>query len=167
MKNCASVSKILWKYVVCKGKGKGHPRTGHEGPEGEQLYSCTLPSTSALNGGEWSTPRPRPLYPPPRKDPVPIVQEAGWAPWIRSPDRPARSESLYRLSYCGPPYLHGTDQEAASELAVFNFGSFKHDGDRGDSCSSTSNDFDKNGCYYNIHNPMWFTVLIMLHYTWY
>jgi hypothetical protein len=48
-------------------------------------------------------------------DPVSIVQEAGWAPgpvWtvaeilaptgIRSPDRPARSESLYRLSYSGP-----------------------------------------------------------------
>ena len=50
----------------------------------------------------------------PRKDPVPTVQEAGWAPgpvWtgaenlaptgIRSPDRPARGESLYRLSYPG------------------------------------------------------------------
>ena len=48
------------------------------------------------------------------KDPVRIVQEAGWAPdsvWtgaenlttkgIRSPDRPASSESLYRLSYHG------------------------------------------------------------------
>ena len=48
----------------------------------------------------------------PGKDLVPIVQEAGWAPglvWIgvenlapteiRSPDSPARSESLYRLSY--------------------------------------------------------------------
>jgi hypothetical protein len=46
------------------------------------------------------------------RDPIPIVQEAGWAPglvWIgaeylaatgiRSPDRPARSELLYRLSY--------------------------------------------------------------------
>ena len=46
------------------------------------------------------------------KEPVPIVQEAGWAPgpvWtgaenlapigIRSPDRPARSQTLYRLSY--------------------------------------------------------------------
>ena len=52
---------------------------------------------------------------PPGKDPVPIVQGAGWAPepvWtgtenlaltgIRFPDRPARSESLYRLSYRGP-----------------------------------------------------------------
>jgi len=50
------------------------------------------------------------LYP--GKDPVPIVQEAGWAPgpvWtgaqnlalsgIRSSDYPARSQSLYRLSY--------------------------------------------------------------------
>ena len=48
----------------------------------------------------------------PGKDPVPIVQEAGWAPgpvWtgaenlfptgIRSPDSPARSQSLYRLTY--------------------------------------------------------------------
>ena len=54
------------------------------------------------------TPRP---YLTPGKDPLPIVQETGWSPrpvWkcgksrpkgIRSPDRPARSESLYRLSY--------------------------------------------------------------------
>ena len=46
----------------------------------------------------------------PGKDPVSIVQKAGWAPvWkgvenlalagIRSPDRPGRSQSLYRLSY--------------------------------------------------------------------
>jgi hypothetical protein len=54
---------------------------------------------------------PQPLFSP-GKDPVPIVQEAEWAPgpvWtdeenlastgIRSPDRPARSQSLYRLSY--------------------------------------------------------------------
>ena len=57
----------------------------------------------------------------PRKDPVPIVQEAGWAPgpvWtgevnlaltgIRSPGRPARSESLYRVSYPGPLKESGT-----------------------------------------------------------
>ena len=47
----------------------------------------------------------------PRKDPVPILQEAGWAPgpvWTGGkslphrdsiPDRPARSQSLNRLSY--------------------------------------------------------------------
>ena len=26
-----------------KGKGKVRPITGHEGPEGEQMYSSTLP----------------------------------------------------------------------------------------------------------------------------
>jgi hypothetical protein len=31
-------------------KGKVHPRTGHQGPEGEQRYSSTLSLTSALNG---------------------------------------------------------------------------------------------------------------------
>jgi hypothetical protein len=38
-------------------KGKGHPRTGHEGPEGEQSYSSTLSLTSALDV-VWLTPRP-------------------------------------------------------------------------------------------------------------
>jgi hypothetical protein len=35
-----------------EGKGKGHlnPRAGHEGPQGEMMYSSTLPSTSVLHG---------------------------------------------------------------------------------------------------------------------
>ena len=54
---------------------------------------------------------PRPLFTP-GKDPVPIVQEAGWTPgpvWtdaenlasigFRSPDRPSRSQSPHRLRY--------------------------------------------------------------------
>jgi hypothetical protein len=54
---------------------------------------------------------PRPHLTP-GKDPVPIVQEAGWASgtvWtgaenltptrIRSPDRPARRQLVYRLCY--------------------------------------------------------------------
>jgi hypothetical protein len=61
----------------------------------------------------WSAPHPGRFTP--GKDPVPIVQDAGWASgpvWtcaknlsptgIRSSDRPARSQSLYRLSYPGP-----------------------------------------------------------------
>jgi hypothetical protein len=77
------------------------------------MYSYTLSLTSTLDGGVWSTSSPGRFTP--GNDPVPIVQEAGWAPgsvWtgaenlaptgIRSPDRPARSESLYRLSYRGP-----------------------------------------------------------------
>ena len=60
-----------------------------------------------------STPRPHFI---PGKDPVPIVQEAGWVPgpvWTGGkslphrdsiPDRPDRSQSLYRLSY--RPHTH-------------------------------------------------------------
>jgi len=29
-------------FNVIKRKDKGHPRTGHEGPEGEKRYSSTL-----------------------------------------------------------------------------------------------------------------------------
>jgi hypothetical protein len=89
-----------------KGKAKVHPRTGHEGPEWEK-YSSTLSLTSALDGVGWVVSvTPRPLFTP-GKDPVPIVQEVRWAPgpvWtgaenfapngIRSPDRPALSNSL-------------------------------------------------------------------------
>ena len=39
----------LQKYPR-KGKGKAHPRTGHEGPEGESRYSSTLSLTLALDG---------------------------------------------------------------------------------------------------------------------
>ena len=66
--------------------------------------------TTALEGGEGSASWPDRFYF--GKDAAPFVQEAGWAPgpvWtcaenlvptgIRSPDRPARSQSLYRLSY--------------------------------------------------------------------
>jgi hypothetical protein len=62
-------------------------------------------------GGHRHTPAALPR----ERDPASTVQEAGWAPglvWmdaenlastvIRSPDRPARSESLYRLTYPGP-----------------------------------------------------------------
>jgi hypothetical protein len=73
---------------------------------------------------------PHPSCFTPGKDPVPIVEEAGLA-WgsvwtgaenlahtgIRSPDCPAHSESLYRLSYPGP---HG--QEFALQMYVYNIG---------------------------------------------
>jgi hypothetical protein len=36
--------------------------------------------TSALDGGEWSASRPGHALPPEKGPPVPIVQEAGWAP---------------------------------------------------------------------------------------
>ena len=62
-----------------------------------------------------STPRP---HFTPGKDPVPILQEAGWPSgpvWAGGkfrphgdsiPDRPARSQSLYRLSYPAHTHTH-------------------------------------------------------------
>ena len=68
--------------------------------------------TAALEGVISSTLRP---YFTHGKDSIPIVQETGWAPgpvWrdgksrptgVRSPDLPARSKPLYRLSYPAHP----------------------------------------------------------------
>jgi len=76
------------------------------------MCSFPLSLTSALDGVGGQRNAPAALAA--GKDPSPIVQEAGWASepvWagaenlahteIRSPNRPARSESLYRLRYPG------------------------------------------------------------------
>ena len=82
-------------------------RTAHRGSRG-----IALPFHDHGTRRGWGVSvTPRPLFTP-GKDPVPIVQEARWAPGpvrtgeenlaptgIRSPDRPARSQSLHRLSY--------------------------------------------------------------------
>jgi hypothetical protein len=62
--NATYQTRIDDRYV-CIVKGKGHPITGHESPEAEQMYSCTLRSTWALEEG-WvvNATHPRPLYPP-------------------------------------------------------------------------------------------------------
>ena len=54
-------------------------RTGHEGPEEEYLYSPTISLTAALDVEGWSVSRPGRFTA--GKDQVPIVYEAGWAPW--------------------------------------------------------------------------------------
>ena len=112
------IPKRMWRQLYSQNIGYSHVsqihlRTGHDGPNGKQRYTPTLSLTPALDGGGRSTPRSGRFSP--RTDPVPIVYVAGWAPgpvWtgaenlastgIRSPCRPARSESLYRLSYPGP-----------------------------------------------------------------
>jgi hypothetical protein len=94
-------------------KGKVHPRTGHEGPEEELRYNSTLSLTSALDGvgGQPHAPAALPLrktrYPLYRRLGGPqgrsgLVQQNLVLTGIRSPDRPARSKSLYRLGYPGP-----------------------------------------------------------------
>ena len=116
-----SYLRVITGEEAPKGKGKGkekgtekfHYRTGNEAPKAEQRYICALSLTSAVDGGGCSTSRfGRFTH---ANEPVPTLQEAGWFPgpvWtgtghlgsigIRCPDRPARSESPYRLSYPGP-----------------------------------------------------------------
>ena len=60
----------LYVYVYIY-KGKVHPRTSHGGPEGGQMNSSTLPSTSALDGGGRLMPHSGCFTP--GKDPVPIA----------------------------------------------------------------------------------------------
>jgi hypothetical protein len=82
-------------------------RTAHRGSRGMALFF----HDHGTRRGWGVSVTNRPLFTP-VKDPVSIVQETGWAPgpvWtgaenlastgIRSPDRPARSQSLYRLRY--------------------------------------------------------------------
>jgi hypothetical protein len=97
----------VWYVRLCTG------RTAHRGSRGIALLFLE----HGTRRGRGVRVIPRSLFTP-GKDPVPIAQEAGWAPepvWtgaenlvpteIRFPDRPARSHSLYRLSYPGPPHL--------------------------------------------------------------
>jgi hypothetical protein len=88
------------------------PRTGHERPEALR-YSSTLSLTSALGRGGWLTPRPGCLtlgkWPGTYCTGGWVVPGPVWTDsenlarsGIRYPDRPARSESLCRLSYHGP-----------------------------------------------------------------
>ena len=92
---------LLQALKLCTG------RTAHRGSRGIAL----LLHDHGTRSGWGVSVTPRPLFTP-GKDPVPIVQDAVWAPgpdWtsaenlaptgIRSQDRPAHSQSLYRLSY--------------------------------------------------------------------
>ena len=97
-----STKTETWKISSPYNRSR-RPREGVE----VQLYSFL--NLGARWGG-WSTPRPGRFTP--EQYPVPIVQEAKWAPgpvWadaenlaptgIRSSDRPACRQPLYRLSY--------------------------------------------------------------------
>jgi len=126
---CRAPSVKVWWEAINTGTGS----TGNTIPNITAKVKCTLVQALRLCTGRmahrgsrgltilfhdhgtrrgWGVSiTPRPLFTP-RKDLVPIVQEAGWAPglvWtgveilaptgIRSLDQPARSQSLYLLCY--------------------------------------------------------------------
>ena len=81
---------------------------------GRTRHNSTLSVSSTLHGGGWSTPRPG-RFTPGKETRYPLyrrlggpksrtgqVQKISPPTGIRLPDRPARSESPYRLSYPGP-----------------------------------------------------------------
>jgi hypothetical protein len=92
-------------------KVKVRLRRDHESADGQQRYSSTLSLTSALDGNRWLTPRPG-RFTPGQETRYPLYRRLGGSEgrsgrlWKISPPpgfvRPARSESLYRLSYPGP-----------------------------------------------------------------
>jgi hypothetical protein len=80
-----------------KGKGKGHPITGHEGPEGKQRYRCILSLTLALDGGgERDVPTALSL----QKTQYPLHSTLGW-PKVRS-GRARKTSPRHRDSIPGP-----------------------------------------------------------------
>ena len=101
-------------------------RTAHRGSRGIALL---FHDHGTIRGWGVSV-TPRPLFTP-RKDPVQIVQETGWAPgpvWtgaenlaptgIQSLDRPARSLLLYRLSYPAHKYVWCTQKQSQNNDMV-------------------------------------------------
>ena len=66
--NISKVCVLLTKCtqdlrVMFHSKGKALHRTGHEGPEGQHIYSSTLPLTSALDGVDGQRHAPGALSP--------------------------------------------------------------------------------------------------------
>jgi hypothetical protein len=113
-------------------KCKVRPRTGYADQERKKRYRSTLSLTSELGKGWVVNATSRPLYPRER-DPVPIVQEAGytlgsdWTPAeyltstrIQSPDSPARKESLSRPTVWTILPLNCTDPEDGSNKLLRN-----------------------------------------------
>ena len=112
-----NTSALVQALRLCTG------RTAHRGSRGIALLFLD----HGTRRGWGVSVTPRPLYTP-GKDKVPVVQEAGWAPgpvWtdaenlattgIRSPDRPARSQSLYRLRYPAHGFLLATPKFERTE----------------------------------------------------
>ena len=94
--------------VYSKGKGKVRPRTGHEGPEGEQSNRSTLSLTSALDGYGWSKPCPGRFTPPPGKETrYPLCRRLG-GPQVR----------LGRVQKISPPLRFDPRTSSPQRVAI-------------------------------------------------
>jgi hypothetical protein len=76
------------------------------------MYSSYSFTVSAVDEGEWSTSRPGLALPPVKGLPVPIVQEAGWAPepvWTQRLEEKSLSSAEDRTSVVQFVARHYTD----------------------------------------------------------
>jgi hypothetical protein len=101
------IARYFEKRTICTCKGKARPITAYEDPEEEQMYSPTLPSTSTLDGGGWSTPHPAAL-PPGKTRVYPRAGLDGYGnsrppTGIPSPDRPRRVCKMQSVNRMGLP----------------------------------------------------------------
>jgi hypothetical protein len=76
---CRWSSEASRTHLSCISVSSGAHNTPI-GTRGERRYSSYSFTTSALDGGEWSASRFGRALPLWKGPPVPIVQEAGWAP---------------------------------------------------------------------------------------
>jgi hypothetical protein len=108
---------VKWALFILRVKEKGkQSRNTPWWRLEKRRYSSYSFLTSALDGDEWSASRPDRALPRGKGPPVPIVQEAGWAPDTEvrgkiifpcrgsNPGRPVHSQALYWLSYPAPYY---------------------------------------------------------------
>jgi hypothetical protein len=104
----------IYFQIICKGKeGTARPKQAVKHQSRSRDIAILLLNFGVRRG--WLVATPRPLYPPGKLRGTHgtggwVGPSDGWtdaenlAPTgIQPPDRPARSESLYRLSYRSPP----------------------------------------------------------------
>jgi hypothetical protein len=79
-------TKYMHKDFLKISKRKAVPQHTYGGIQGGKMHSSYSFTTSAVDGGEWTTSRSGRALPLGKGSPAPIVQEAGWAPepvWIQ------------------------------------------------------------------------------------
>jgi hypothetical protein len=88
---------------------------------GERRYNSYSFLTSALDGGEWSASRPGRALPPGKGPPVPIEQEAGWAPepvWTQGLEEKSSASVGDRTPIVQPVVKHKTDWATADPNVI-------------------------------------------------
>jgi hypothetical protein len=91
---------------------KAAPLHAVEEHGGERRYSSYSYLTSALDGGEWSSSRPGRALPPGKGPPVPILQEAEWAPepvWTQGLEEKSSAPVGDRTPIVHPAVRHYTE----------------------------------------------------------